>query len=208
MLVKTLSHQRSGTWFLKHTLLENFDIEVARGPHYSPYNKDGYCVKNHIYIYRDGRDVLVSLYYHMKVGEPRNCIKNINDYCDISFKDFLRGQFKALPGKRSMIGFNEIFSNPAKYWAKHTEWVDKHGWCVRYEDLKNKPEETIIKISNMIGVELKNNTPTPVKKLVGINPRKGIVGDWKDHFDAEDLEYFYAQVGNRMEVLGYDTMAG
>jgi hypothetical protein len=35
-------------------------------------------------------------------------------------------------------------------------------------------------------------------------PRKGVVGDWKNHFDDKDLEFILSEVGDTMERLNYN----
>jgi len=38
---------------------------------------------------------------------------------------------------------------------------------------------------------------------VGYKPRKGIIGDWKNHFSQEDLDYLLDRVGNKMKEFNY-----
>jgi hypothetical protein len=96
--------------------------------------------------------------------------------------------------------------DPIGYWVRHTEWVN-HLYTVHYENLVVDPEKVMVEISYALGVPMKKPPikymPERITELVGIFPRKGIVGDWKTHFSDDDLAFFLKKAGKRMKELGY-----
>ncbi len=137
-----------------------------------------------IYVYRDGRDVLVSLYHYMQGF--RNDLP--------SFSDFIRMK----------NDFDCYYSsvNRIEYWKEHVVgWISKSDLdiiTVSYEQLHSNYEGTVRKLSDFLSLPLKSNGvdrielkkygrfrralrrlfPTSARSSA-ISPRKGIVGDWK-----------------------------
>lgn len=164
-----------------------------------------------IYVHRDGRDVMVSLYHYMKSFRE--------DFADLSFSDFLRMD-NELDGKPTM-------SRPA-YWAHHVETWLKHPKTisVAYESLENDYETTVQRLADFLKIQLNNDLQTvdihqpnqnqPLanrilnkiglkrrKVSTAVSPRKGKSGDWRNHFSNDDLVYFMSEVGDVMWQLGY-----
>lgn len=161
-----------------------------------------------IYVYRDGRDVLVSLYYYM--------LKFRNDLPQ--FSDFIRMK----------NDFDCYYSsmNRIEYWKEHVVgWISKSDLdiiMVSYEQLHSDYEDMIRKLSDFLSLPLKSNgidrielkkygifrralkrlLPTSARSSA-ILPRKGIVGDWKNYFSECDLELFKQTAGDLMKELGY-----
>lgn len=164
-----------------------------------------------IYVHRDGRDVMVSLYHYMKSFRE--------DFADLSFSDFIRMD-NELDGE-------PVMSRPA-YWAHHVETWLKHPnlISVAYESLETDFEATVQKMGNFLNINLNNTLQTvdlhrgkqtqPITtrllKKIGLRrgkistavaPRKGKSGDWRNHFSEDDLEFFITQAGDLMRQLGY-----
>jgi hypothetical protein len=210
--IQTITHLRVGTMFTWVLLGLNFVDVPTGGGSIKPYHthlaiKDAKAhgwydrlkktEKPTIYIVRDGRDVLVSQFYFCKRLKT-------------DFHGFIRGEgnldidriYRKNPFPSIQLRVRE---NPAKAWIDHTQWI-KEDWVdlYWYEWIRNNQEEFIIELADRYNLKTIHDYPKPVKKLVGVKPRKGIVGDWKNHFDDEDLEYFWDIAGKRMEELGYD----
>ncbi len=169
-----------------------------------------------IYVFRDGRDVLTSLYfYQMGVSPPQP---------EISFAQFLRSP-------------SAIFDNSAAYaacgwpsglttvqvWARHvSEWLDSgRSLPIGYEEWSADPAATLQKVARYLEL------PPPAsvrraafqrpsflarlkRKLTGkqlessaVLPRKGVVGDWVNYFSKDDEELFWDLAGPVMQRLGY-----
>jgi len=159
-----------------------------------------------IYIVRDIRDVLVSQFHFMEALMT-------------DFHGFLHG--KANP--RSMIkrGKNIIPAPPSLYpviqerireapihaWVEHTQWIHE-GWVdfYKYEDIVECQEAFISYLVRRYKLKPYPGRLRTVDKLVGIKPRKGVVGGWKDYFDDHNLNYLWNIAGTRMEELGYEKL--
>ncbi len=161
-----------------------------------------------IYVYRDGRDVLVSLYHYMRGF--RNDLPR--------FSDFIRME----------NDFDCYYSsvNRIEYWKEHVVgWISKSDLdviTVSYEQLHSDYEGTIRKLSDFLSLPLKSNSidrielkkygifrralrrllPT-IARSSAISPRKGVVGDWKNYFSERDLELFERTAGDLMKELAY-----
>lgn len=164
-----------------------------------------------IYVYRDGRDVMVSLYYYMK--------RFREDFTDLSFSDFLRMD-NELDGDTNM-------SRPA-FWAHHIRtWLKQPNLIsIAYESLETDYEDTVEKLADFLNIDLtyplqsvnvhqtkanKSRVNQLLKKVglkrektsTAVSPRKGKSGDWRNHFSEDDLAFFMGEVGELMWRLGY-----
>jgi hypothetical protein len=164
-----------------------------------------------VYVHRDGRDVMVSLYHYVRSFR--------DDYADVSFADFLR-----MPNE---LDGETVLSRPA-YWAHHvTVWMAQPSLvAVSYHALENDYDNTVKRIADFLGVAL-NDAILPigihppkakpsllrrVKYRLGlkrqqvssaVQPRKGKSGDWRNYFSDEDLAFFMDEAGEVMQRLGY-----
>jgi len=175
-----------------------------------------------IYIYRDGRDVLVSLYYYMQTFSEE--IRNVK------FSDFIR-----MTNKFSCCSMVNSL-NRIEYWKYHVEsWIESPGiFPISFEMLKNDYNETIERIGEFLGIKSNDKIrnvdiqkigggigkillPLPggrriLKKftqkigyldLSSIELRKGAMSEYKTHFLQEDLEFFDSITSDLMIKLGY-----
>lgn len=152
---------------------------------------------------RDGRDVMVACWYYYQTISAKNFPYQI--FKNLSFKDFLHGNYNH--PEASEIDFqhwtNLMFDDPIKYWINFVEgWLDR-GTLIRFEDLKTRGFETLEKIREQFNLKGSGEPFQEVTELVGVQPRKGIIGDWQNHFDESDQNYFWLKAGNLMDKLGY-----
>ena len=164
-----------------------------------------------IYAHRDGRDVMVSLYYYMQSFSETARHQ--------SFAQFLRGD-SALAGEASG------FSRPG-YWAFHVQsWLKKDNLlAVSYDELETNYESTARRLADFLQISLNDSLrpltlPGPqedeailgnVLGKLGLRRRGGYPdqarigksGDWRKHFDRRDREFFMKEAGETMERLGY-----
>ncbi len=164
-----------------------------------------------IYVHRDGRDVMVSLYYYMQ-----------------SFSETVRNQSFArfLRGESALAGVDSGFSRPG-FWAHHVEsWLDKDNLlAVSYSDIETNYDATVRRMADFLNVSLKRDLQ-PVSALGrqdeasaiegmlgrlglrlrrGDRPRIGRSGDWRHLFvDKRDREFFMKEAGDMMRRLGYE----
>lgn len=167
-----------------------------------------------IYVHRDGRDVMASLYHYM--GSFDEIVKNQ------SFSEFLRGESK-------LDGVDTGMSRPA-YWSHHARiWLQQPNVLpISYVALEKDYENSVRQMAEFLGISVRRglraiDLPGKAEKpsLVGralwklglrqqklssaVQPRRGRSGDWANHFSEEDLAFFMAEAGEQMRQLGYVT---
>lgn len=121
-----------------------------------------------------------------------------------------------------------LFSNVAlaKYaqdWSLITEYIlewqtkrPKQVLCISYEKLKTDANQEIAKALKFIGADasaevvekiIEQNLFSKLKTSKGAESffRKGIVGDWKNHFTPKDVHQFKELTGDLLIRLGYET---
>ncbi len=174
-----------------------------------------------IYIVRDGRDVAVStMYYTLKNSKKSR-------YYVKRFPSLFNNKVNGMKDKQLFkIFISDWFIKSAGTklsWANHVrQWVfNKNVICVKYEDFHRNCSETLKFVLNRLGIvdidmELLNMT---VKKFSFVkqtgrkpgdankkdNKRKGIIGDWKEHFNKETAFLFHQHTGNLLLKLNYET---
>lgn len=178
----------------------------------------------HIYVHRDGRDVMVSLYHYMCYYDDQ--IRKM------SFSDFIRMANNFLPAHLREPA--DLDSNRVRYWQAHvTAWLARANTCdVSYEALKVDYANTVSEMLRQVGLanihphevrlaglreEIISMPTSPVRRffqrMFGSNrqetdfrssavlPRKGIVGDWQNHFTTDDLDFFMGIAGGTLANL-------
>lgn len=173
-----------------------------------------------IYVYRDGRDVLVSLYYYMQYFVPE--VKNM------SFADFIR-----MENDFDRVADFGCSMNRIEYWKFHVKgWLQQSNvLSLPYENLHTNYADSIQQIAqylNMspksdiqrIEVSVQSRSSTgyfqdfvhkAVQKIRRPNqapsssvlPHHGATGDWHQHFSDEDLSLFYTIADDLLQELGY-----
>jgi hypothetical protein len=195
MKVLVFGHRRSGNHFLMASLEQNFIIEEAVKSHEFFRPKLLETADNpKLLIVRDGRDTLTACYHWWK--SARGSLAAMNNK---SFSQYLRGEIPHIPKFEQSI----FVSEPIDMWISYIKsWIGKIP-AVRFEDLKGNPTSVLERIENELGLCRKIPELQLVTQLVGYSPRKGIVGDWKNHFNKEDEEIFWSKAGDIMYKLGY-----
>lgn len=168
-----------------------------------------------IYVHRDGRDVLVSLYRFVQSYSPQVAAQ--------SFAEFLRTRHTGLdaPG----------ISRPA-YWQQHVlAWLDRGPtMTASYEGLQGDFDALLRSIADRLDLGLRpvlsqvrlepRGRRMPilhrVQRVLGlrpvgstaIRPQAGRVGGWRQVLDDEDLAFFESQASEGMRRLGYSLGSG
>lgn len=176
-------------------------------------------MKNIIVVFRDGRDVMISFYFHsffknelynhalvnqMRRELPFNDYNNVENNLPI----FIRYKFtKKWPPRFSWTEFVE-------------NWIDKDVTIIKYEELLHDPAGTVGRaLENVIGMKVDQESVVRIvekhsfQNLTKRNPgyecrssflRKGISGDWKNYFNKEARELFDYYAGDQLIKLGYE----
>lgn len=156
-----------------------------------------------IHVVRDGRDVCVSGWFHnLRAGgeQFRQKFPEINTYIRYTVNHHW------LPYIQQARAFGQ--QHPQRYLE------------VRYEDLHTDPEDRIAQMLRFLEVE---GDPAalaacaeagaftslaggrePGQEDRGSFYRKGVVGDWREHFDASSIATFEQHGGAMLRELGYE----
>ena len=180
------------------------------------------------YLYRDGRDVAVSQYFRI-LEEIRNPKYRGNaSYFGRRYPDLVSGSINPEDARATLPRFLENWvRQPAgtrQNWRDHiTEWTcDRPGVVLlSYEDLLNDAHRVLsqsIPIHSGKPVDHDRLAATihkysfeqqtgrqPGSEVRGALIRKGIAGDWKNHFTREAAQIFDFHLGETLIDLGYET---
>ena len=183
---------------------------------YSPFMKNVICVL------RDGRDVVVSAYYHMLFPNDRNspCLversrrQNVfDDYEDITFNLPRFMEYLFTVENKRFLHFN---------WNEFVEsWLNKpNATMVKYEDMLTDAAQTLrptiesttgitVDIQKLKKIEEKFSFKRMARREPGMEDsasflRKGIAGDWKNKFDKTACEVFDHYAGENLIRMGYE----
>jgi len=175
-------------------------------------------------IVRDGRDIAVSAYFHFLFENERNSPFSVrrhrarcgfDDYADVrgnlpAFIDYLFGAYA-----RERTGFT---------WSEFGRACREreHVHLVRYEDVLTDPASAVGDTLAFLGrtapsaeaiaaVVARNSFAaqraalTPASDGFPSFLRRGVAGDWKNHFSAEARVVFARHGGSELEALKYEV---
>ena len=180
------------------------------------------------YLYRDGRDVMVSYYFHLT--HMAEHFKNPSQARVVRTYEGLFGKgYDRADVMTHLPRFIEHeFSNPGRgtrlNWREHTEsWllpIHPGTVALSYENLRTDCYSALKRaIETMTGEAVDTwRLETAIEKMsmkrqTGRDPgtadvtqhsRKGIVGDWRNYFSREAAEVFNEFAGDALVRLGYE----
>lgn len=193
--------------------------------HWAPYRR----VHRLGYIVRDGRDVMVSMYFHQllslrRATNPR-AVQVLRRRMDqiVGPKGDITDIRANLPAFIQMEA-DHPFSAPLNWGAHVAAWLrhtTPHVGVIRYEDLLQEPEKALLGLLESMGEESDpNRAELAVRRHTfnrsGREPgeeernsfkRKGIAGDWKNHFSKRAAEVFQRNWGTTLIAAGYENDA-
>ncbi len=232
-LLFVLGHPKSGTTWMCQLLADYFRLPF---PQYSLlpigcsavlhcHNTPSKKYRHGVYVIRDGRDVMVSTYFHLR---GRAFSKTSTAYQRRIFE----GLEPDVEPRLNMGPFmSRLLQRPSGGWTKLANWGEHVGAylamenarlpVVRYEALLSDGEGALV---NLIR-DLTGNEPDigrvrealqrcSFKKQAGRRPgdenresylRKGQSGDWMNHFSREAAELFDEHFGDVLIEMGYAT---
>jgi hypothetical protein len=151
------------------------------------------------YVYRDPRDVMVSLWRYIQQvrwheGPRTDSVKEfIRRAPEANLLRYQRRQEPTMIHRWKTHVDSWMLNLPEKF-RPHVTYV-----CFR--DLRDNYEAVIRSIASVLGPSATIEKPTLDERSVF--PGKGLVGGYRDHLDAEDLELFREIAGPTMDRLGY-----
>jgi len=174
-------------------------------------------LRNVAAVFRDGRDVMVSWYFwvymHSRGAELHPILRELHFATP---EDVVAN----LP-----TFIERMFAKPI---SPHFSWADfvRAWWgrkgvvTVRYEDVRRRPSEELSRIAHeLAGIRLSRERAASIaeafsfERQSGRKPgiedqrsflRKGVVGDWRNHFSLEARQIFDHYAGEELIVLGYE----
>ncbi len=177
--------------------------------------------RNVTFLVRDGRDVMVSFYFHF--------VRERNDPIERGFGitlDRLYGPDADLNDIRTHLPrfIEHLSSNPlgapSSWQHYNNEWWDRpHTVYTRYEALRTDCIAEMTRIAEAHGVQPeawrveRAVTGHSMERAAGRAPgeedrgsfiRKGVVGDWVNHFSDEARQVFADLAGDTLVRLGYE----
>jgi Sulfotransferase domain len=223
-----------GTWL---TLMLSDALEMPFASNRLPYmnktqifhghymNRKLFNSMKQIVLWRDGRDVIVSLYYHALF---------YNDKKNKVMVDYMRSivPFDNYVDIRSNLpSFIELYSKrkgkPNYDWATFVKLWHECDNCVnvKYEELFDNCKLTLSNVFNELDITIKESRVDEIIERYSINNikknnqneaplsnnskisfiRKGGHGGWRDIFSREAAEVFAESAGSALISLGYES---
>lgn len=177
-----------------------------------------------IYVYRDGRDVMTSLYYYLQDHHP-------DRMKETSFSTFLRAERFLYDGRQPAS------RSHAAYWNFHVkQWLGRPDVLhLSFEEMITDYEATLEKIADFLNLDMparithvvrsRNINPdnkllrtlltridglyrrilslVGARELTTTNFRKGTVGNYATLFSRDDLDYLNAVIDPGVKKLTY-----
>jgi len=174
---------------------------------------------NVLIVWRDGRDVLISQYFHSLFENDRgNKLLVAQTRSDLNFSNYEDVESNLVSFMKYVY---EEKRHPRMSWVDFVNKWDRfeRGTHVRYEDLRIRPVDELQRIANQFECALDRGRLTEIvekysfEKMSGRKVgesnkrsflRKGVVGDWKNYFNRDAREYFCAYAGDALIKLGYE----
>lgn len=155
-----------------------------------------------VYVMRDPRDVLVSFFYYLNHPELYRNNPWMEDQRCANFSEFLRRPLT--PYLQFGFSLRQNAGNVMERWAEHVRgWLTLPGAIhVNYADMVSDYRKMICKIAIAAKCLPKLRTSSvPFGDADSILPRRGTIGDWKNHFSQEDEQALAGVLGSRGLVL-------
>ena len=221
-------YPKSGGSWVAQMLADYFHVPFpqSRRPHFEPCVMHGHHLysknfRNIFCVMRDGRDIMVSYYFHLLFEHDRN-----NPV-------FVRRSRKKMPFtdpddvKKNLPAFIEYtFTTGTRGLTKFTwnqfvtSWADKDVAILRYEDLVRDAAEVLRdavgkvtgaepNIARLVEIREKYSFRSQAGREPGVEDRKsfmrkGIAGDWKSHFTGEACQVFDHYAGDTLVRMWYE----
>lgn len=163
------------------------------------------------HVIRDPRDLVVSAYFSHRYSHP--------------LQPWLEEHRARLEGLEQRDGLLAEITYPGIRWVlghiRNWDYRQPNVMEVRLEQLIRAPAEQFMAICKFVGLNLSERKLARIVRRhsfevksggrfrgeedIRSHYRKGIAGDWKNHFDEEHLACFKREFGDIVERLGYDA---
>ncbi len=185
-------------------------------------------LKRVFYIYRDGRDVMTSFYFD-RIRVARYAQRPASAHLNRTYERLFGRNYDPQDVVTHLPRFIEFeFENPGRgtplHWRDHViDWVQPGRPDIAYLSYEQLRQDCAGTLSRVLG-RLLDQEPDPwriettvekmsMQRQTGRKPgksdlsqhiRKGVVGDWKNHFSREAAEIFDHLAGDALVHLQYE----
>lgn len=238
-----VEYPKSGGTWLGQLISNYFDIPFPRNKmpglkrsvfhsHYLPKHKI-LNNKKIVYLVRDGRDVLISLYYHQLVWSNKNKLNpkdvlyhrkklNFDDYNDVknNILEFMHYSYGQKPSKLQQFTYMGNWYTYNKLWLSEFNKKQNNIYLIKYEELLENTELAMSKLikeffkkdvdqDKLKSVVQKFSFENQTKRKKGEENknsflRKGISGDWKNYFSDPEIRIFKEYTKDLLVELDYE----
>lgn len=190
--------------------------------------------KKILFLVRDGRDVIVSLYYHQLIWNDKNRLSpkdvlyhrsrtGFDDFEDVkgNMNDFIRYTFTERSTKFQQFTYMGNWYSFNKAWLEEMNKLNSNIYLITYEDLLKDTFGTMHKmLQDFFGIKqvdasrlketvAKYSFENQTKREKGEEQknsflRKGISGDWRNYFDENEKDSMKKFTKNLLIHLGYE----
>jgi len=190
--------------------------------------------KKILFLVRDGRDVIVSLYYHQLIWNDKNRLnpKDVfyhrsqtayDDFEDVrgNMNDFIRYTYTERPSKFQQFTYMGNWYSFNKAWLDESKKPNSNIYLITYEDLLEDTYGTMYKmLHDFFGIKEIETTrlketvhkysfENQTKRKKGEEKknsflRKGIRGDWKNYFGEHEKQSMKKYTKDLLVELGYE----
>lgn len=183
--------------------VEKIESESVILKSHSEYNLNSYLQNEHlanlvrnsniIYVFRDGRDVMASLYDYknshdksMKGKSFSTFIREKNDYkCGVEYSGLSRVEYWCKHVSRWLASKEILF-------IKYQEWINNYMGTIEkienYLDIRSLEETKDIRVQGRLKGLFKKYFGS--NKMSSVHINKGKTGRYKNYFSESDLKYF------------------
>lgn len=190
--------------------------------------------KKILLLVRDGRDVMISLYYHQLIWNEKNKLnpkdviyhrnktgfKNFEDIKN-NLCEFIDYAFTSKPSKWQQFTYMGNWAEFNRAWLREIEKGNGNIHLLKYEDLLQDTFGTVSRLlkehlgishidkGRLEGVVQKYSFENQSQRKKGDEKknsflRKGISGDWKNYFGPEEKDCFKKHSEEVLVKLGYE----
>ncbi|MEW6072507.1 MAG: sulfotransferase domain-containing protein [Planctomycetota bacterium] len=157
-------------------------------------------VTHRVYSLRDGRDVVVSLLHYLTSDIMRQ----------------LGPANRALGTAADALADLRRFEEAARAWAAHVQEFlpRRHQFvAVRFEELVADKPAAVARLAHELGLDprpgeiediVARTTPAATSAHAPHHLRRGIAGDWRNHFSPAHREIFHCAAGDALVAAGYE----
>lgn len=177
--------------------------------------------RNMVIVWRDGRDVLISQYFHWLIFNDKGNTRLVEkSRLDLGFQDYYDVSANLMTFMEYVYTSNP---HPGYTWMQFVNRWKNCANCVhvRYEDLRENPERELNRVLRLLNKNVVSNEK--LRDIVNQHSfevtsgrkvgeeradsfmRKGVVGDWKNYFTPQTSKKFLEYAGSGLVELGYEN---